>query len=265
MSLLLLFALLCPLSGCSGDELTVNIPKIGAADSILLSTKEHAVMIDTGEEDDAEVLLYRLASAGISKLDLLILTHFDKDHIGSASAVIENIPVERILTPDYTCGTKLYRDMQNTISEKEIPCEALTSDLDISVGPMDFSVRTAKQSEYENNDNDHSLVIFLNYGEKRLCFAGDAEAERIAELLADGGLACDVLKMPHHGRLSDNSEKLISACAPEYAIITDSDKSPADPAILNLLSAQETECFQTRFGDVRVVTNGRFLAVHQDE
>lgn len=68
----------------------------GKADCMLISNNDNHIMIDTGEEDLEKTILSYLKNNNISKLDYLILTHFDKDHIGSASGVIKNVDVANV-------------------------------------------------------------------------------------------------------------------------------------------------------------------------
>ena len=93
---LCLFFVLCLflpiLAGCSvgtAGKLTVDILKIGKADAIILRTQNHCVLVDAGEEDDGEEILSHLRTLGVTRLDCLILTHLDKDHIGSAAQILE--------------------------------------------------------------------------------------------------------------------------------------------------------------------------------
>lgn len=230
----------------------------------MLALDGHAVMIDTGEEDDAEEIVSLMASRDIDVLDYLILTHFDKDHIGGVSAVLESVSVKQIYFPRYEKDSKLYRAMMASIEKSGAPYAFLTEDTQCQAGNLAFKISVPKAEQSESNDNEHSLVIRASYGEKRFLFTGDAEAERLGELLSEGDLACDVLKMPHHGRYNDRTEDFLKACAPKSVLITDSDKSPADSDVLNLIAQYGATAYETRSGDIRVVTNGSLLAVHQD-
>lgn len=258
--------LFCPaLLGCSGGtDLSIHIPKIGAADCIILQQGDYAMVIDTGEEDDGEEILGLFKEKEIRQLDALILTHFDKDHIGSVEAVLEAVDVKQIYLPSYEKDSKLYRKAVSALENCSGTVHYLTADTDFSLGEMDVSISVPKAISDPTNDNDHSLVIRLSYGEKRFLFAGDSEAERLSELLAEGDLSCHVLKVPHHGRYNENTEAFLEACGAEKAIITDSDKSPGEAVVINLLMQHGADVYQTRNGDVRIVTNGTNLAVHQD-
>lgn len=262
---LIVAALLALLSACSPkkEELELFVLRIGAADCIILLSGESAVMIDAGEDDDGEEITSFLAKKGVKELDCLILTHFDKDHIGGADAVLASVPVKRVLMPSYEKDGKQYEQLVDALAAANAVPEVLTADTSFSVGSMQFSVRAPHKAEYEAGDNDFSLVTMLTFGEKRFLFAGDAEAERIAELLAEGDLACDVLKMPHHGRMNENTAAFLDACAPGRVIITDSDKSPADAELLELLAERGIDVFQTKNGNIRVVSDGGIVAAEQ--
>ena len=69
----------------------------GKADSILLEKNGHYILIDTGEDTLRDDLLRYFESNHIEKLDYLIITHFDKDHVGSASTVIDNLEIGEVL------------------------------------------------------------------------------------------------------------------------------------------------------------------------
>lgn len=255
--------LFCSACAAKKQELELSVLRIGAADCIILISGEHAVMIDAGEDDDGAEITAYLAKKGVKSLDCLILTHFDKDHIGGADAVLASVQADRVLMPDYEKDGKQYEQLADALVAANIVPEALTADVSFSAGGMQFSVRAPHKTDYKAGDNDFSLVTMLTFGGKRFLFAGDAEAERIAELLAEGDLACDVLKMPHHGRMNENTAAFLDACAPGRVIITDSDKSPAEAELLELLAERNIDVFQTKDGNIRVVSDGGIVAAEQ--
>ena len=100
---LLLFALLCPLVACgrkpeTGD-LTGVFMNVGKADAILLYTADTTVLIDTGYADSFSTVEKVLKREGKRRIDYLILTHYDKDHIGGAPAVLDRFEVGRCCFP----------------------------------------------------------------------------------------------------------------------------------------------------------------------
>ena len=137
-----------------------------------------------------------------------------------------------------------------------LAAERLTADTSLAVGDMAIDIWTPK-APYEESDNDQSLVVRVRCGGMCALLMGDAEEARTRELL-DGGydLACDVLKLPHHGRLHETSAALLDAAAPRCAIITDSTKNPAEDELLSLLAARGIETLRTADGTVRVTLSG---------
>ena len=106
MSLLLLLPMLCSCS--SASKVTVDILDIGKADCILIDTGKHTIMIDTGEEENISDIISFLEAKNISDIDVLILSHFDKDHIGGAAKLIEKYGIETVLETGFSSNRDEY-------------------------------------------------------------------------------------------------------------------------------------------------------------
>ena len=113
-------------------------------------------------------------------------------------------------------------------------------------------------------DNNFSLITTIQHGENRLVFMGDAEKPRIRQWLADSHPEpCDFLKVPHHGIYNKALEELFSTLSPQYAVICSSKKNPAEMKTLELLKQFCPHVFETKDGNVMVISNGRNLEVSQ--
>ena len=255
---------LCGLSGCaetapvSGEPmLYADFYKIGAADAILLrGTGEtpFSVLIDTGEADDAQEILSGLRSVGVSRLDCMIFTHFDKDHIGSAPAILSKISADRILMPTGEGTGEAYDALSAVLASIDTPAERLSEDCSFSFGETVFSVSVPKSSSYEKaHDNNSSLAILVTFGENRLYFTGDAERLRQEELLAEGLSHVTLLKVPHHGVWNKKLDEFFAPLSPDYAVITCSSKNPAEQKTLDALNALGTETYLTADGNISFV------------
>ena len=86
----------------------------GKADAILLSKNNHYIMIDTGEASLSNEILNYFKNNNITKLDYLIITHFDKDHVGSASSIIDNIEIGEVLQSNYPKESEYYTNYLNS-------------------------------------------------------------------------------------------------------------------------------------------------------
>lgn len=258
------------LSGCTvtaEPSLTVTFYKIGKADAALLSVTgeggTHSVLIDTGESDDAPELIDKLRDAGVETLDCLILSHFDKDHIGGFPSVIAEIPAERILLPDYEGTGEPYEAMRETLAQCS-GAEILTEDVTFTLGDAQFTVSVPQCAEYEKKqDNNSSLAVTVTYGQNIMLFAGDAEAERQEELIGTMPGSVTLLKVPHHGVWNKGLDTFFAATSPVYAVITDSDKNPAEQKTLDALNTLGTRIYETRNGDIRAVFTQTTVTVTQ--
>lgn len=264
------------LTGChhrDSNTLTLDFYKIGKADAIFIEGRREDgtpfyVLIDTGESDDAPEIVEKVRAAGADHLDYLILTHFDKDHIGGVTGVLSSLSADRILIPDYVGEGEPYEAMTALFADGTYPVQVLTEDLQFTLGKTVFSVSVPKQSSYaKKQDNNASLVITVRHGAQLLYLTGDAEAlrqeELIAELSGAGITKTNLLKVPHHGVYNDGIDAFFAACAPEYAIITCSDKNPPDAETLSILNALDAKVCLTADGDIRAVCTEHSITVTQ--
>ncbi|MBQ4045665.1 MAG: MBL fold metallo-hydrolase, partial [Lachnospiraceae bacterium] len=90
--------------------------------AIVIETDGHTMAIDAGEEDDGQEIVDFLKKRNISQLDYLLITHFDKDHVGGADTLISQIPAARVLIPDYEGTSTEYTDFLAALDQvKDYP------------------------------------------------------------------------------------------------------------------------------------------------
>ena len=250
-------------SGQEAPEVTgsfgVECLSVGKADAILLTTAEHTVVVDTGNRGDGKTILSRLAEEGRESIDTLIITHFDKDHVGGAVRLLHDIKVGEVLIPDYIGNNEEYERFTEALSEMEITPHIVREKTAFCYDDVAFTLYPARKAEYTEEDNDHSLVLSVLHGENSFLFAGDAEKERIAELLEEIPLAHDFLKVPHHGKAEKNSRAFFQSVNPRYAVITDSAEEPADAEVVSILTELGAEVCSTADGTVCVTSDGETL------
>ena len=265
---LLLICSMLLFGGCSAlaKQLRVEFYNVGKADAMLITTPEgQRIMIDTATNAEGKKLVKRLEDEGIDTIDLLIITHFDKDHVGGADKLIEDMKVAQVLMPVYEKDSKQYTQLLEAIEESEdtqIVTMKNAQKLEFEAGGAEFFVTSAQRTYYgSDEENDFSLVVRMTYGDTRFLFAGDAEEARQKEILSEGDVACDVLKVPYHGRLTDVSPAFIAAAKPKIAFVTDSDKEPASEVVLALLGEAGADVYSARGGDLTVESDGKTVRV----
>lgn len=271
-ALLAALAALCAmLAGCAkteqgtenpAGEMRVTFLDVGKGDCILIEKDGAYVLIDAGYADTAEDVIAFLRDRGVETLEAMVITHYDKDHVGGASAVAEAFTVKQLYLPGYEGSSKHYTALMNTAAEQAIPCLQVREDVSFTLAGIGFtvfasSVEYVSDGENEANDNDVSLVISAVYGQDSYLFAGDIEKPGISAYLAANHGTFDVVKMPHHGGEEKNTDDFIADVQPQIAVITDSADEPADEETLTLLAAAGTEtCRTSRSGTITVVSTG---------
>lgn len=262
--LLLLFALPA-LAQAPQDTLTVRLFKAGKADAFLIRTGGQVILIDTAEDDDAHKVLDYMADEGIPRIDTLIITHFDKGHIGGAADILDAVPVGRVLMPDHIKQSGTHTAFQKALARSDALQLTLKEDAYFTAGDTHFDITVARAKHYpEDEDDGFSLVTRATHGEHTLLFTGDVPASRIRELMAqDTPWQADFLQVPAHGRDGPMTEAFLRAVSPRYAVITCSDKNPPAPAVLAVLERLNTQTWLTVDGHIDLVSDGKTLTIDQ--
>ena len=245
------------------EAVSVTAIDVGKGDCLLISLPGACGMIDTGYYDTADRVLDFLDARGVDALDFLLITHYDKDHVGGAYRIAEALPIERIYLPDYESDSSYYVSFMNIIDKKNLDYVKVSEDTSFDLGNARFDIY-ASDCEYrydedkgEPNDNDLSVVTAMYYGDDSWLFAGDIEEEGIDRFLDARRGSFDVLKMPHHGRKESNTDSFIDSVSPEIAIITDSvDEDASKKVLKNLEEAGSQVYASSQYGDITVTGYG---------
>lgn len=241
----------------SPDDLKVYFLDFSNEDAILLQHRGKAILIDTAEAKHAEELLLRLRYFGVEKLDILILTHPDKDHIGGAPAVLSEFPVDMIVQSPYVKESKEENALRQSYAQLGVTPVVPEDLLHIDWSGLSLDIYPAQEAA-KAGSNDSSLVTVLQHGENRLVFAGDAAAQRLQELLKTPVFPCTLYKVPHHGRDNERSAEVIEKLRPAYAIIT---ARAAEPLVFAALERTGSDIFYTTGRCVQAISNGRRMTV----
>ena len=254
-----------PSSGVAHSEedykkhLTVYCLNEGKADAFVMFVgTNNAVVIDCGKAKDGDDILDVLEEQGIEHISALIVTHFDKDHVGEADEVINGSDVEKIYTTHGTKDSKQVKEFEEAMELNNKTPIVVREYTSFEVDGTKYEIFPPLKESYgdeDNESNNSSLVVKVTNADNSILFAGDVENERLPELIAsDYDLTCDILKVPHHGRAEKLTEQFIKKVTPQYAIITSSEEEPEDKEVLDILKAFEVETYLTRNGEVLIDT-----------
>ena len=246
------------------SSLIITALKAGAADSFVLLSENHVTVIDTGLDKKADDFVSFLKEQGVTRIDELIITHFDKDHVGGADYIINNFGVENVYTTYHSKDSDDITEYLEALEAKGLTETTVTEKTTWTADGITYTIYPPEKTSYADSEsNNSSLVIRVTVGENSMLFAGDAEEERIAELIKTEDLGSTIIKMPHHGRLASNTSELIDYVNPEYAIITSSKGEPEDQEVLDMLTANGTKTYLTRDGDITIILDETGVTIMQ--
>ena len=246
-----------PASDAAPTALEAYFFDAGKADAILLTTANSAVLIDTGEQGFGKTILTRLEELGIGRLDVLVVTHFDQDHVGGAAKVLNSIPVGTVLQSNQPKDSEEYEKYTAALSKAGIEPVTVRETYEFTLDGVSYTVDPPRQLEYdEDSSNNSSLIVSVRNGDDRFLFTGDAQTARLAEFLETGSAACDVLKLPHHGQDEPLLDALLAAANPSWAVITSSDDAPESDSLVKTLEQDGIRVLRTRTGAVTLHSDG---------
>ena len=198
-------------------NLEVVMFDVGEADSMLISTpsKKVNILIDTGRGIDINNIIIYLKSIGISKLNYLIITHGDEDHIGGALYLIDNFKVDNVILNkgDYT---ELEVELITHLKNKNIKYTNNINKIPL-LGSYMYLLNTKKFS----NENDNSIVTYFEYQKYKFLFMGDSSSKTEEYLINNYNLTnISFLKVGHHGSNTSSSTHFINKINPKVSLIS---------------------------------------------
>jgi beta-lactamase superfamily II metal-dependent hydrolase len=250
-------------------ELRITAFSVGKADAILIQEGNTSILIDTGEAEDGPGLLKELEEREIHRLDMLLITHFDKDHVGSASYLMKQLEVETVLMPDYEGDRPEYTAFMECL-EDHADVQRIDAIRNISLENLSLVIYPASDPQKiiqteEEYDNDLSLVTSLTYGDCRFLLTGDIEKTRIQQMLnQDVDWQHDWIKLPHHGRYQKALKDLLEAVKPSDAVICCSDEAEVEEKTLELLAKKKIQVWDTSAQSVVTICDGQSIWVEYD-
>lgn len=245
------------------DKLEVDFIDVGQADSILVSNKDEAMLIDAGNNENGKDVVDFIKSKGITKINYLIGTHPHADHIGGLDDVINSdLAIDNVYMPKIQTNTKTFEDVLDALKNKNLTVSAPKKGDTFKIGDANCEVMT---DSILNNDNLNlsSIVIRLEFGENSFLFMGDAETENEK---TTNWSKTNVLKVGHHGSNTSSSQAFLNEVKPEYAIIMsgkDNNYGLPKQNILDRLTKIGAKIYRTdENGTITMISDGKTIEVN---
>ncbi|ATP41796.1 competence protein [Solibacillus sp. R5-41] len=205
----------------TGKEMLVHFIDVGQGDSILIqSPNGKTMLVDAGVKGAGKTVVDYLEVHGVQKLDYVVATHPDADHIGGLIPVLNSIPVEHFMDSGKIHTSNTYEEMLTLIHEKNIPFTIpQTGDLIELDSEVTVNVLSADEDAADNNEA--SIVLRVAYGNISFLLTGDAGIDMEKEMLANGlDVEATILKAGHHGSNTSSSQTFVNAVSPLATILS---------------------------------------------
>ena len=195
-----------------GDSILVSFPNNGG--NVLIDTSGDTMNYESSNNVGNKIIPY-LKTVGITKIDYLVVSHGDFDHMGEAINLVNNFKVKNVV---FNCGpyNDLEKELIKVLNKKKIKYYTCIKELRISGYKMYF----LNTREYDN-ENDNSSVVYFNYEGYKFLFMGDAGIEKEQDILNKYNIGdIEVLKVGHHGSKTSSSKEFINEINPKYSIVS---------------------------------------------
>ena len=199
------------------DGFRLTVLDVGQGQCVLLQCKDEAYLIDCGGNDSkrtANIALNALGSQGITRLDGLILTHYDDDHAGGAVYLTQVFPVEQVYLPD----SDPENEIRCLLEEQDLPIVWVRKNMDLSCGPGELSIYPIKN---QSQGNESSMCILFQGENCDILITGDRNMDGESQLLEQADIPnLEVLVVGHHGASTSTGLELLYKTKPDIAVIS---------------------------------------------
>lgn len=200
------------------EDYRVTVLDVGQGQCILLQSADETYMVDCGGDysisvaDDA---CARLLSMGVTRLDGLILTHYDGDHAGAAEFILARIPTARLYLPDISDDAAI-RSYLSQAFAADITWVTENMTLSLEQGMIELF-----PGKNQKSDNESGLCVLFRTEKCDILVTGDRSISAEAELVANADLPeVDILVVGHHGAGNSTGLQLLQTVHPDVAVIS---------------------------------------------
>ena len=209
------------------DLLRVYYFDVGQADCTLIINNGKTMLIDGGNEADGTRIAKYIGELGIKRLDYIIVTHADSDHMAGLDKIIDSmITIGTVYMPYTNTDSKETKELVNSVHNKGKDIETPKINHSFELGKAEVVIKSIRDGR-KIGDNKSSIVIEMQYGTKKFLFMGDYEElsnndknkypEEYNEIIWD---KVDVLKVAHHGSKTNTMQDFLDKVKPSIAIIS---------------------------------------------
>ena len=252
VALILLILILCNIVAYSlifkkDNNLKVIFFDVGQGDSIFIETSQgHQILVDGGPNNSVLNNLEKFMNPFDKSIDMVILTHTDKDHLGGLISVLKIYDVDVFVWTGAASDSNLFYELNELLANKKVVTvdafdKIWAGDIELQIYNPIKDVNTIKDS------NATSIVFKLIHGNSKFLLTGDLPSNFEDDLIEKFNLKSSILKVGHHGSKYSTSEEFVKAVYPSCAIISVGKNNYGHPAeeVLNLLQDNNIKTLRT--------------------
>ncbi len=237
----------------------IHIIDVGQGSATLIQEGSKGILIDTGEDDYGDYLVYYINSCGVDELKYVVASHPHSDHIGGIVDVFEAFKVGTVVMPELSekniPTTRVYENMMNYILDKDM--DVLFPEVGETIHLETSSISFFGPVKQTEDLNNMSLICRVNtFGGTKAMILGDAEKEELSsvyETVLDE-YKSDILVMGHHGSRTSVYKPLLNAVNASVAVIScgrDNEYGHPHKEALNYVSQKGITLYRTdKEGDI---------------
>ena len=257
----------------SNFDLKIHFIDVGQGDcSFIITPAGKKLIIDAGEGEISgydygkNVVVPYLLDKGINRIDYIIVSHCDSDHIGGIYYVLENLNVDKVIIGVQPEDSENLLKLISICKKEKIEIVTLKMGDKYRIDDdviLDVIWPSPENIIEENTLNNNSLVFKLIYNNHSILFTGDIEeiAERKILDYYEKRLEADILKVAHHGSKTSSIEEFLMEVKPRYVLIGVGDKNKfGHPSkdVLERIKKYTSQIYRTDFyGEIIIFVNSK--------
>ena len=243
-------------SSISAGEVNLHAVYVGRGDALIINSGDHYMIVDSGTSDGSHLLLKYLNKLNIpdKKIDYVISTHPDGDHVGGFADVFENYEIGQVYYSPCTKASNVYSEFIKCVKKEGCPFKNPIDGETWKLG--DATVSVVYDGSQGATYNECSIVLKVTCDGKSFLLTGDLPSTMEKQLMSNGyNFKADVLKVGHHGAAASSCAKFLDAVDPDYAIISSSrskDTLLPKASVLRRLARRFVKTYRTTDGNILI-------------
>ncbi len=247
-------------------EMTIHFIDVGQGGGVFIQKDDKAILYDCGDTSAGPVVTNYLKGLSVKKIDILVVSHAHKDHMGGCIHVLKKFKVGTLYHNGSNAKTEVWR---NFLKEVDRAKKVVVVDRDTNIDGMEILVAYDSRGSRYSKEADNSILLRLVDGQIHALLTGDCEAPCEKEVSDTSNVQSEILNVGHHGSEYSSSTEFLNKVKPDIAVIQagvgNRWKHPK-PEVLQRLKQVGATIYETDLqGGIIVHSNGQSYEVQTDE